>query len=260
MIAIGTPVVVVVVSGRVHALPWLARGRGRARVRVGARASRAARRLADVLFGDVDAVGPPADHAPAQRRARSRCTTTTAPAAAAARSSATTSTRPPRRCTRSATASSYTTFEYAGLEVGAGDHHDAVHVAVGVTQHRDTRRAPRSCSAISATKSHALRGPANSSPASRASTSTRARPTIVEFEIDPTQLAYYDEDMRLVIEPGDVRVMIGPLSTIVTMEGPEREIAPERPRPHPNRRQIRSLSERYRRQFAARTLQAWRSS
>ncbi len=48
----------------------------------------------------------------------------------------------------------------------------------------------------------------------------------VEFEIDPTQLAYYDEDMRLVIEPGDVRVMVGPLSTIVTMDGPEREIAP----------------------------------
>ena len=33
----------------------------------------------------------------------------------------------------------------------------------------------------------------------------------VRFRVDPTQLAYYDEQMRLVVEPGAVRVMVGGL-------------------------------------------------
>ena len=33
--------------------------------------------------------------------------------------------------------------------------------------------------------------------------------TALEFRVDPSQLAYYDEAMRLVIEPASVRVMVG---------------------------------------------------
>ena len=44
--------------------------------------------------------------------------------------------------------------------------------------------------------------------------------------MDPTQLAYYDEQLRLVIEPGGVRVMVGGLEQVIALEGPEREVAP----------------------------------
>jgi beta-xylosidase len=53
----------------------------------------------------------------------------------------------------------------------------------------------------------------------------------VRFTVDPTLLAYYDEDMRLVIEPGTVRVMVGDLEASVTLDGPERAIAPNDRRP-----------------------------
>ena len=48
----------------------------------------------------------------------------------------------------------------------------------------------------------------------------------VRFTIDPTLLAYYDEDMRLVVEPGTVRVMLGGRGAVVEMQGEEREISP----------------------------------
>ena len=139
------------------------------------------------------------------------------------------------------------------------DDHDAVRRRGARHQHRRPRR-DRSRAVLRPRRSRRSRGRANSSPGFARVDVEPGATTIVEFEIDPTQLAYYDEDMHLVIEPGDVRVMIGPLSTIVTMDGPRTRDRAERPRPHPNRRQIRSLSERYRRQFAARTIQAWRSS
>jgi len=53
----------------------------------------------------------------------------------------------------------------------------------------------------------------------------------VRFTVDPTLLAYYDEAMRLVIEPGTARVMVGDLEGTLHMDGPEREIAPNDRRP-----------------------------
>jgi beta-glucosidase len=58
-----------------------------------------------------------------------------------------------------------------------------------------------------------------------------AESATVRFTVDPAQLAYYDEDMRLVIEPGAVRVMIGGIEEVVSLTGPEREIAPNDRRP-----------------------------
>jgi beta-glucosidase len=51
------------------------------------------------------------------------------------------------------------------------------------------------------------------------------------FRVDPTAFAYYDEDMRLVVEPGDVTFTVGPLQTTVGLAGAEREIAPNDRRP-----------------------------
>jgi beta-glucosidase len=49
---------------------------------------------------------------------------------------------------------------------------------------------------------------------------------LVTFHVPTTQLAYYDDDMRLVVEPGDVRVMLGGLEATTTVTGVEREIGP----------------------------------
>ena len=49
----------------------------------------------------------------------------------------------------------------------------------------------------------------------------------VWFDVDPRRLAYYDEELRLVIEPGTVTVMVGASATDiraraqVTLTGPE---------------------------------------
>jgi beta-glucosidase len=53
----------------------------------------------------------------------------------------------------------------------------------------------------------------------------------VRFSVDPTVSAYYDEQMRLVVEPGAVRLMAGGLEHVVHMTGAEREISPNDRRP-----------------------------
>jgi beta-glucosidase len=53
----------------------------------------------------------------------------------------------------------------------------------------------------------------------------------VRFTVDPTALAYYDEAMRLVIEPGTARIMVGGIEQTIAVTGAEREIAPNDRRP-----------------------------
>ena len=107
----------------------------------------------------------------------------------------------------------YTTFEYDTLRVHepAIDRRRRSSSTVERAQPRRTRAAPKSCSCSCGTRSRASRGPTASSPASPASRSSPRRSATVRFTVDPTQLAYYDEEMRLVIEPGAVRVMVGGL-------------------------------------------------
>ena len=72
----------------------------------------------------------------------------------------------------------------------------------------------------------------------------RGESATVRFTVDPTQLAYYDEEMRLVIEPGTVRVMVGGLEHVVALAGPEREIAPNDRRPDRRRVVCRYIERR----------------
>jgi len=53
----------------------------------------------------------------------------------------------------------------------------------------------------------------------------------VGFGVDPTAFGYYDEDMRLVVEPGDVTFSVGSLHTTTGLVGAERVIAPNDRRP-----------------------------
>jgi beta-glucosidase len=53
----------------------------------------------------------------------------------------------------------------------------------------------------------------------------------VRFSVDPTVFAYYDESMRLVVEPGAVRFSVGDQEQVIELAGPERAIAPNDRRP-----------------------------
>jgi hypothetical protein len=53
----------------------------------------------------------------------------------------------------------------------------------------------------------------------------------VSFEVDASALAYYDEAMRLVVEPGEVRFSVGDLSISAALIGKERTIEPNDRRP-----------------------------
>jgi beta-glucosidase len=53
----------------------------------------------------------------------------------------------------------------------------------------------------------------------------------ITFIVDPTVLAYYDEAMQLVVEPGAVRATVGTQQLDFEVSGPERAIAPNDRRP-----------------------------
>ena len=53
----------------------------------------------------------------------------------------------------------------------------------------------------------------------------------VQFAVDPSVLAYYDEQMQLVIEPGTISAFAGGQSVTFDLDGPERVIAPNDRRP-----------------------------
>ncbi len=53
----------------------------------------------------------------------------------------------------------------------------------------------------------------------------------IRFTVDPTAFAYYDEQMRLVVEPGTVRIIVADLDAVLELNGTEREIAPNDRRP-----------------------------
>ena len=130
----------------------------RARVRVVSRRARRRRPRRRAVRRRRRERAPP-DQRSRATSARSRSTTTTAPAAGAARCSATTSTRRRRRSTRSATACRYTTFDYAAARSRRRDDRRGVH---GVGRRDATQAnapAPRSCSATCGTRSRAWLGP-----------------------------------------------------------------------------------------------------
>jgi beta-glucosidase len=223
VIATGTPVVVVVLSGRVHALPWL-EGSHAALVYAWCPGEQGGAGLADVLCGDVDATGRlpitiprnvgqiPTHHDYRAGGGRSQMLGDYVDSPAAP-------------LYPFGHGVSYTTWVYADLEVSAATTDAPFTVRVRVINGGE--RAGREVVQCYVRDEVARVARPRKQLVGFARVDVEPREsTIVEFELDPTQLAYYDEDMRLVIEPGAVRVMVGPLATAVTMEGPEREIAP----------------------------------
>jgi beta-glucosidase len=62
-------------------------------------------------------------------------------------------------------------------------------------------------------------------------TLARGEQRTVTFTVDPSALAYYDESMQLVIEPGAMRATVGTEKLAFELTGPERAIAPNDRRP-----------------------------
>ncbi len=223
VIAIGKPVVVVVMSGRAHALPWL-EGSHAALVYAWCPGEQGGAGLADLLCGDVDATGRLSitiprnsgqipthhDHRAGGGRSQMLGDYVDSPAAP---------------LYPFGHGLSYTTWVYADLQVSAARTDAPFTARVRVINGGERAGTEVVQCYLRDEVARVARPRKQLAGFTRVDVEPGAA-AVVEFEMDPTQLAYYDEDMRLVIEPGAVRVMIGPLSTVVTMDGAEREIAP----------------------------------
>jgi beta-glucosidase len=224
VVATGTPTVVVVVSGRVHTLEWIAE-HANALVYAWLPGEQGGAGIADVLFGDVAPSGRlpvtlprrvgqvPIHHDHRAGGGRSQMLGDYVDA-------------PSSPLFPFGFGLSYSRFAYENLVAESPARTDApfaVHVDVhNAGEHAATdvvQLFVRDEAARVARPDRQLGGFA------RVELAPGARRT-VRFTIDPTLFAYYDEDMRLVVEPGDVRVTVGKLETVVPMEGPEREIGP----------------------------------
>ncbi len=225
----GTPTIVVVVSGRAHALPWIAE-HVRALLYAWVPGEQGGAAIADVLFGIASPSGRlpislprSAGHVPTHHDHR----------AGGGRSQIFGDyvDAPVGPLFGFGAGLSYTTFAYDALQIDEPATTGApwnVDIELRNTGERDGTEVVqlfvRDEVARVARPDRHLAGFARVELAPGASGTAR-------FTVDPTVLAYYDEDMRLVIEPGAIRLMAGGLEEVVELTGPEREIAPNDRRP-----------------------------
>jgi beta-glucosidase len=219
----GTPTVVVVMSGRAHSLPWIAEHAG-ALVYAWPLGEQGGAALADVLFG----VASPSGRLPISLpRSAGQVPVHHDVRAGGGRSmiygdyvdAPTTPLFP------FGFGLSYTTFAYADLSVDDATTDNVFDVRVRVTNTGSSAGTDvvqlflRDEVARVARPYRQLAGFARVELEAGAS-------NIVRFVVHPTVLGYYDEDMRFIVEPGDVRVMVGDLSVTARMSGTEREFVP----------------------------------
>jgi beta-glucosidase len=225
----GTPTVVVVVSGRVHALPWIAE-HATAVLYAWVPGEQGGAAIADVLFGAASPSGRlpislprSAGHVPTYHDHR----------AGGGRSAIFGDyvDAPAWPLYFFGAGLTYTTFDYGALRVAEPVTTDApwgVEVEVRNTGERAGTEVVqlylRDEIARVARPDRRLAGftRVELEPGESAS---------VRFTVDPTALAYYDEQMRLVVEPGAARVTVGGVEHTITVTGAEREIAPNDRRP-----------------------------
>ncbi|HYL53592.1 MAG TPA: glycoside hydrolase family 3 N-terminal domain-containing protein [Acidimicrobiia bacterium] len=229
VVATGTPTIVVVLSGRPHALGWISE-RASALLYAWLPGEQGGAAIADILYG----IASPSGRLPISLpRSAGQVPVHHDTRAGGGRSMIYGDyvDGPASPLYPFGFGLSYTTFAYADLRVdGAAGTDDCFDVSVRVTN-TGLRAGTdvvqlylRDEVARVARPNRQLAGFVRLDLAPGESSTVR-------FTVDPTLLAYYDEDMRLVIEPGSVCVMAGDLVARLHLDGPEREIAPNDRRP-----------------------------
>ena len=218
VLATGTPTVVVVVSGRVHALPRIA-SLAAALVYAWLPGEEGGHAVADVLFGSANPAGRLPISLP---RSSGQVPVYYGHKAGSGRSQMlgdyvdlpTTPLYPFGH------GLSYTSFAYGELEIRPASvaPDEGVQIAVDVANtgaragdevvQLYLRDAVASVTRPAAQLAGFARVPLEPGQSRR-----------VEFRLDPSQLAFYDADMRLVVEPGSIEVRVGASSSDIRAEG-----------------------------------------
>jgi beta-glucosidase len=229
VIATGTPTIVVVISGRVHALPWIAE-HAAALVYAWLPGEQGGAAIADVLYG----IEAPSGRLPISLpRDAGQIPVHHDTRAGGGHSSIFGDyvDTPASPLYPFGFGLSYTTFEYHNLRV---DQPVSTNTPFSVTVDVENTGSIEADEIVQlfvrdevarvARPERLLIGFARISIAPEQSKT-------VQFQVDPTALAYYDEQMQLVIEPGAVSVFAGGRAVTFDLVGPERVIAPNDRRP-----------------------------
>jgi beta-glucosidase len=229
LVATGTPTVVVVVSGRAHALPWIAE-HATALLYAWVPGEQGGAAIADVLFGAASPSGRlpislprSAGHVPTHHDHR----------AGGGRSAIFGDyvDAPAWPLYFFGAGLTYTTFEYEALRV-----HEPVTTDTPWDVEVDVRNSGTRAGTevvqlyLRDEVAQVARPDRQLAGFARVDLAPGDTATVC-FTVDPTALAYYDEAMRLVVEPGTARVMVGGIEQSVGVSGAEREIAPNDRRP-----------------------------
>lgn len=229
VVATGTPVVVVLVGGQPLAIPWIAE-HVPAIVQAWIPGEEGGNAVADVLFGAVSPSGrlPVSmardvgqmpifyNHKPSGGRSQWRTNYTDLPATP---------------LFAFGHGLSYTTLAYSNLRVAAEASIDApLAIALDVTNTGDRAGDEVVQLYVHDRVASATRPVQQLAGFARVALDAGQTRTI-EFTLDLTQLAFYDPDMRFVIEPGDLEIMVGAsssdirASTRIAITGETREVA-----------------------------------
>ena len=229
VVAIGTPTVVVVLSGRVHALRWIAE-HVPALLYAWVPGEQGGGAIADVLFGVSSPSGRlpismprSAGHIPVHHDHR----------AGGGRSQIFGDyvDAPAWPLFFFGHGLTYTTFAYDRLRVSGDTRTDAPFVIEVDVRNTGTRDGTEVVQLYLRDEVARVARPDRQLAGFTRMTLAPGESATARFRVDPSQLAYYDEQMRLVIEPGDVRVMAGGLEAGFALTGSERAIDPNDRRP-----------------------------
>jgi beta-glucosidase len=229
VIATGTPTVVVVISGRVHALPWIAE-HAAALVYAWLPGELGGAALADVLFG----IEAPSGRLPVSiPRNAGQIPVHHDRRAGGGRSFLYGDyvDSPASPLFPFGFGLSYTTFEYRSLRVDEPARTDAPFVVTVDVENVGSTAADEIVQLFVRDEvARVARPDRELAGFVRLPLASGERKTL-RFDVDPSVLAYYDEQMQLVIEPGRISAFVGEQSVTFDLAGPERVIAPNDRRP-----------------------------
>ncbi len=228
VVGTGTPTVVVVMSGRAHSLEWIAE-HAAALLYAWVPGEAGGAAIADVLYG----IESPSGRLPVSLpRTVGQVPVFAEGRAGAGRSMifcdyVDGSTAP---LFAFGAGTSYTTFAYEHLRATAASTDDALLVDVDVTN-TGQRAGVDVVQLYVRDETARVARPQRQLAGFARVVLDRGETKHLTFSVDPTVFAYYDEDMRLVVEPGKVRMMVGGLEASADLIGPERVIGPNDRRP-----------------------------